>query len=315
MKIRDTIFLLMILIAIPACSPVSTALNPSLPPSPTDTQIPTDTVEPAALAPTSTPQPPVAIDTAEDQIVLLTNESPNVVLTSVNLQLENNQAQLTQAAEDNAALQTQISALQTQLAIAKTDTNSGNPKPTGEYDIPSNVYTVTIVDKATVFIAASFNKKGAPVMAPYTPRVYLYPGAVAWVYKSQVVSDGGAIYYESYDPDGSPPPEKIYFRAIHLQIRLPNGQPDPDNYPTNVAKARLTDNTVLFVASTYDLQGKPVMVSAQPIVKYKAGDYEIVYPETVIATGGEPYYPVYDPDGTPSGYIRSKFISFPLLWE
>ncbi|MEJ2759941.1 MAG: hypothetical protein P8046_15805, partial [Anaerolineales bacterium] len=57
MKIRDTVILLMIFVAVTACSPISTTLNPTSPLSPTDTQIPTDTIEPATLAPTNTPMP------------------------------------------------------------------------------------------------------------------------------------------------------------------------------------------------------------------------------------------------------------------
>lgn len=308
----------MILIAITACSPVSPASNPTESPSPTEPQIPTETIEPATLVPTNTPVPQTPTDTPDDEIVILTNESPDVVLTSVNLQLEDKQEQLTQSAEENATLQAQIYTLQTQVAEAATNANTGSSSSSGSnsgYVIPSNVYTVTIVDKATVFVASTYNKQGAPVMAPYVPRVYLEAGRTAWVYKTPVVADGGAIYYQSYDPDGESSDLKVYFRSIHIQIRLPNGKPDPDNYPGDVAKALLTDNTVLFVASTYDLQGKPVMVSYQPLIKYKAGDYEIVYPAAVTATGGEPYYPVYDPDGTPSGYIRAKFVTFPLMWE
>jgi len=173
---------------------------------------------------------------------------------------------------------------------------------------------VVIVDKAVIFEAKSNNKAGAPIMQPYKPRTVLPPGSEAWVYKKEVKADGGEIYYESYDPDGHST-LTVYFRSDHIQIRIPTGSPNPKNYPPNVAKALITDNTALFVISAYDNAGKPIMETYKPAIRYSSGKTEIVYPEFVVATGGTHWYPVYDPDGKPSGYIRSIFISFPKFWD
>jgi hypothetical protein len=263
--------------------------------------------------------PPLAATTVtpDDQVVLLTNKPPEIVLTAMNLQLDDQQAQLTQSADQIATLSAQIEALETQMAAAPTkNANDSSDSNNGidDYDIPSNVYTVVTTQKAVVFVPVDYNKKGAPVMGPYVPRTTLEAGREAWVYKAPVIADGGTPYYESYDPDGESNLE-VYLKASQIQIRLPNGKPDPDNYPKNVAKARVTKNTVLFRAYDYDKEGKPAMTSVQPLVRYKEGDYEIVYPKYVIATGGEHYYPVYDPDGNPSTYLRAILVYFPTMWE
>ena len=77
----------------------------------------------------------------------------------------------------------------------------------------------------------------------------------------------------------------------------------------------ITEETVVFVANSYDKQGKPIMETYKPFIRYSHGKFEIVYPEYVVATGGSHWYPIYDPDGHPSGYIRSTFISFPDIWN
>lgn len=316
MKIRTTIYLLLITILVAACAPAANVTSPTLSPSSTNTQIPTETVEPPSAVPGNTQVPLTPTGTSQNEISILTNESPDVVLTAINLQLENEQLQLTQSAEEVASLNATISALETAVAVANENSNSSSNSggSSSEYEIPSNVYNITMVQKATVWVVSDYNAKGAPVMAPFQPRVYLDAGSPAWVYKTEVQADGGTIFYESYDPDGESD-QKYYFIAKDIQIRLPSGKPDPDNYPDNVAKATLIDNTVLFVAASYDNQGKPVITSYQPIQKFKAGDTVIIYPAAVIATGGEPYYFVYDPDGSPSTYIRAKFVVFPLFWD
>lgn len=312
MKIRYSIILLTIIIFITACSQTTAEqTNPALSPLPTSTAEPSETPIPDP----SDNLPPTPEATKEDEVVLLTNEPPEVILTAMNLQLDEKQAQLTQSAEQIATMASEIEALETQVAASPTDDDNSSSGNNGqEYNIPSNVFTVVTVQKAVVFVPVDYNKQGAPVMGPYEPRVTLEPGREAWVYKSPVIADGGTPYYESFDPDGESD-LKVYFKANQIQIKLSSGKPDPDNYPENVAIAKVTKNTVLFTAKEYDKQGKPVMVSYQPIIQYKQGAEEIVYPEFVIATGGEHYYPVYDPDGTPSGYLRAILVVFPLMWD
>lgn len=309
MKIRAAIFLFLIIIFTTACSPTISTSNLTLPPSPTDTQSPLVTAEPGASFPTDTPAFPT--ETLENEITILTNESPDIVLTAMNLQLDNEKLQLTQSAEEIATLRAQISSLETEVASANKDTSSGS---SSNYVIPSNVYTVVTVRKASIYVIHEYNSNNAPVMVPYEPRVYVEPGTEAWAYKSEVKADGGAVFYESYDPDGEAE-LKVYFYAKDIQIRLPNGKPDPDKYPINYVKVGFTEHTVLFVPIAYDDEGKPEMDSYKPIIPYEVGDYEIVDAQYIIATGGARFYPVYDPDGEPSGYLWSKFIKFPLVWD
>ena len=313
MKIRLLIILTFIVFILGACASTAEVLPISAPNfTPTYTLSPSST--PSPVQPTSVLQASPSI--LPEEVVMLTSEPPEIILTALNLQLDSNGVKLTESANQISTLATESAALKTQLADSATNAvEDSNPNTSSsQYTIPSNVYTVVTVDKAVIFEAKSTNKAGAPIMLPYKPRVFLPPGTEAWVYKKQVKADGGGIFYESFDPDGQSD-LKVYFRAEHIQIRLPNGRPDPDKYPSNVAKAVLTDKTVLFVVTSYDKAGKPIMNTYKPYIRYNVGSTEIVYPEYVIATGGSHWYPVYDPDGKPSGYIRSTFISFPLFWE
>ncbi len=276
--------------------------------------------EPTVAEPTLTPSP-----TLGDQIVVLTNEPHNIVMTAINLQLENNEATLTAAANELATLQAESHLLETQVAQASTQaastsssgssTSSGGNQGSSKYDLPANVYPIVAVEKAYIFVGDKKNDKGAPIMEHYEPRVVFPPGFEAWVYKDPVKADGGTIYYESYDPDGDPPPFKIYFKANQIQVRPPWGKPNPQNYPSNVAKAVLVDKAVINYAISYDAQGKPVMEPYKPYIRYEAGQHVIVYPEYVIASGGSRWLPVYDPDGKPSGYLWLNWLDFPTIWE
>jgi len=313
MKSRLSIVLALVLFILSACaSTAEISQNSAQNYTATYSQTPIGT--PAPDQPTSAPMSSLVVS-PEEQVVMMTSESPEIVLTALNLQLESNSIKLTEAANQIATMATEYSALKSQVAIVETNaTDNSNQSSNPNLNLPSNVYTVITVDKAVIFEAKSKNKAGAPIMRPYEPRVFLPPGTEAWVYKNQVKADGGEIYYESYDPDGQAD-LKVYFRAKHIQIKLPNGKPDPENYPKNVAKASITDKTVIYVISSYDNQGKPIMETYQPAIRYNAGSTEIVYPEFIVGTGGTHWYAVYDPDGKPSGYLRSVFISFPLFWD
>jgi hypothetical protein len=313
MIIRSIFAFTLILNILSACA--STAeITQNSPPTftPTFTPSSTTTPEPSIILPQNTPTL-----TSDPEYVMMTAKPQEIVITALNLQLDSSSLKLTEAANQIATMAAESSSLETQLAVVSTnaENNSSNQNSTsGGFTIPSNVHTVVTVQKATIFIPKSYNKAGAPIMLPYEPRVYLPAGTEAWVYKKSVKADGGAIYYESYDPDGQTA-TKVYFKASHIQIRLPSGSPDPDKFPANVAKAEIIDKTVLFVATSYDKAGKPIMVTYKPYIRYNPGNFEIVYPKYVIATGGSHWHPVYDPDGNPSGYIRSTFISFPGTWD
>jgi len=313
MNIRPPLIIALMLLFISACSTnatvsqISTAVF-----SPTNTPRSSFDQPPSATLAQSTPPP-----TLEQELMVMTSEPPSIVMTALNLQLDSSNQKLTEASNQIATMASAASILETQLAAVSTKAAGGssNPATTNDgYAIPSNVFTVVTVDRATIFSIKSYNKAGAPIMLPFEPRVVIPPGTEAWVYKESIKADGGAIYYESYDPDGESD-LKVFFKASHIQIRLSNGNPNPDDFPSNVAKASFTQKTVLFVIDSYDKSGKPIMETYKPTIRYDPGMFEIVYPEFVVATGGSQWYPVYDPDGKPSGYLQSRFISFPQTWD
>ena len=53
----------------------------------------------------------------------------------------------------------------------------------------------------------------------------------------------------------------------------------------------------------------------KPYTRYDVGQYVLVYPEYVVASGGSHWVPVYDPDGNPSGYLWLGWLEFPTIWE
>jgi hypothetical protein len=315
MKIRLSLMLTLALLIILCSCAIPSEVSPISSPNFTSTD-PALRNTPSPVQPTTLVQSTPTV-TPEEEVIMMTSEPPEIILTALNLQLQSNSTKLTEAAQQIAAMATESSGLKTQIALVATNASgntSNQNSNSNQYNIPSNVYTVVTVDKAVIFEAKSYNKAGAPIMQPYEPRVFLPPGSEAWVYKKQVKADGGEIYYESYDPDGQSK-LTVYFRSKHIQIRIPNGNPDPDNFPPDVAKALITDNTALFVIKSYDNAGKPIMETYKPAIRYRSGQTEIVYPEFLVGTGGTHWYPVYDPDGKPSGYIRSIFISFPKFWD
>jgi hypothetical protein len=253
---------------------------------------------------------------------VLTHETPDLVLTSVNLQLEQNKIELTAAADQISTLQSQSNALKTQLSQASTQavenqnssSSSSSSSPTNNYVIPSNVYTVVTTEKALIYITKSNNNAGYPIMEIREPRVKLPPGTLTWVYKTKVRVDGGSYFYESYDPDGKSE-EQVYLRVQDLQVRLPSGKPDPFKFDSNVAKGQFTQKVVAHYAKSYDSGGKPVMEVYEPRIRYEAGTIELLIVEPVTATGGSLWYPIYDPDGKPSLYVQQQYVEFLLVWD
>ncbi|NIV14727.1 MAG: hypothetical protein GWN62_26680, partial [Aliifodinibius sp.] len=272
MNIRSTIVFALLLSLLSAClsstniSPISSpTITPNSEPGSNSTLSP----EPVSTLALRTPTP-----SPYQELVMTTSLPPQIVLTAYSLQLESSRIKLTEASNQIATMQSESVLLETKLAILSTGVseNSSNQSTSNSgIIIPSNVQTVVTVQKAVIFVANSINKAGAPIMVPYKPRVYIPAGTEAWVYKKRIKADGGAIYYESYDPDGKSE-LVVYFKANHIQIKTPNGSPDPDKFPQNVAKARITDNTVVFVINGYDKAGKPIMDTYKPYIRYKPGN-------------------------------------------
>ena len=322
---QPIISLLILALLLAACAPLSTQSDqPNLPDVPTDTPAP----EAAQLPdmPTSVPQVNTPTPTPAEQVVVLTYEPHNIVMTAIFLQLENNQIQLTESANQIATLKAESSSLETQVvnsstqaaATAQASSGSTGSSNTGSssYNLPANVYpVVTVNEKAYIFISKRNNDKGAPIMEHYEPRVWFPPGTEAWVYKSAVKADGGQLYYESYDPDGEPPPFKVYFKSDQIQLRPPFGNPNPKNYPADVAKGVMTEKRAVHEVVGYDDKGKPIMDTYKPFIHYEVGQSVLIYPKYVIATGGSRWHPIYDPDGKPSGYLPVGSVMFPGTWE
>ncbi|HKJ27790.1 MAG TPA: hypothetical protein VJ965_09145 [Anaerolineales bacterium] len=320
MKIR--FFACLIILAIlAACSaaqtnqPASTFATNTLPGPNTPTPVPpTETqIPPQAYTPTST---------LGQEIIILTHETPDIILTSANLQIAQNNLDLTQAANQIATLESQSDILKTQLAAASTQaasagsssSSSSSTSSSGNYNIPSNVYTVTTTTKAVIYITKRDNDAGYPIMQIYEPRVKFPPGTLTWVYKEVIRADGADYFYQSYDPDGQSE-LKAYFRLQDIQVRLPSGSPNPFNYPANVAKGEFKEKAVAHYANGYDSGDKPIMEVYEPRIKYEKGKTELLITEFVIATGGSHWYPIYDPDGKPSLYVPVSSVKFLYTWD
>jgi hypothetical protein len=98
-------------------------------------------------------------------------------------------------------------------------------------------------------------------------------------------------------------------------VRVPYGNPNPQNYPADVAKGIMTEKRAVHEVVGYDDAGKPIMDTYKPFIHYNVNQEVILYPKYVIATGGSRWYPIYDPDGTPSGYLPAISVNFPPNWE
>jgi hypothetical protein len=253
---------------------------------------------------------------------VLTHETPDLLMTSAYLQLEQNKIELTAAANQIATLQSQSNVLKTQLSAAATkaagsddsDDDSSGGGGSDDYEIPSNVYTVVTIAKTLVYFSKRNNSSGYPIMEIYEPRVKFDPGTLAWVYKPKVRADGGGIFYQSYDPDGQSE-LKVYFRLQDIQIRLISGSPDPFTFPPKAAKAEFKEKSVVYVVKGYDQGNKPIMKILEPRIKYYQGDTEILVPNFVVATGGSHFFPIYDPDGKPSTFVREQDVFFLPIWD
>ncbi|MBN2043708.1 MAG: hypothetical protein JW757_01710 [Anaerolineales bacterium] len=307
-------FVLVLLLA--ACAPLSPQ---AIPPTNTPVDPPTD----SAPAPTAAPIPTTTPTPLSAEVVVLTNEPLNIVLTAVNLQLDENNLRLTEAANQIATLSAERDLLETQIAAAKTQSaaEAGNQNNTGnpgddDYDIPSNVYTnVIIADKGYIFVVDGYNKNGAPIMNFYEPRVSFPAGLRGWAYKNAVKADGGALYYQVYDPDGQTTKEKLYYQGKQIQIKLPNGNPNPANYPPDVAKAKVLERVTVHVIVGYNDKDKPIFEPYKPYVHYEPGKELILYPKYVLGDGATYWYPIYDPDGKPSAYLPAAKVAFLYIWD
>lgn len=84
--------------------------------------------------------------------------------------------------------------------------------------IPGNVVLAKVVsDKAVLREIRNYNNAGIAVMGIREPRVIYYTGEQVWIYPTAIKTDGGAIYYEVYDPDGQFG-VILYIRDITIEI-------------------------------------------------------------------------------------------------
>ena len=319
---KKSIILIVLTIFLASCSAASPTFTPTL----TETaSMPQQEASPSSsplTTPTSTITP---TGIPEREIVVLTHETPDQVLTAVNLQLEEKVLELTAAAEQLSTLEAEANLLKTQVVKSEdsanddendnsNNNNNNNNNNNDGFDVPSNVYVVVTTQKAVVYITKRNNDAGYPIMEPYVPRVKLEPARKAWVYKSSIRADGNDTFYESYDPDGNAE-LKVYFRAQDIQIKLDNGSPSPTKYPSNVAVAEFREKSLVWVQKGTDDGGKPIMVIYEPRIKYQGGEEELVIPKVIIGTGGTHFFAIYDPDGKSSAYVREKDVLFPLFWD
>jgi hypothetical protein len=299
--------LLLLLVVLTACS-VNTAAPNSASNQQDSIDLPstnTPLVQTATLAPSAT-SPPTA--TNPIQVMVMTNEEPDLVATSLNLQIDEYELTLTSAANQIQALQNQRATLIPAATIAANYTSSSG------YVIPANVYTVTIIHDAFLEITKMNNNKGAPIMEQVQPQIRLAPGFQTWVYKSHIAADGGSRYYEVYDPDGQSA-EVYYLRAVDIQIRMLNGSPPPATYPTDVVKAKTNGTPIAYYVYGYDSKGKPIMEAFTPHMSFDKGDTVFVHASRVIATGNMEFLALYDTDGKSSLYIVASLVDFLKIWD
>jgi hypothetical protein len=275
-----------------------------------NTPIP-NTNTPAPPTFTNTPiNTPTITATRQQQLGILTNQSPDQIATALNLQIDEMQVTLTSAAERISTLDSQ----EATLALAATAGSLPTSTPISGYNIPSNVYIVTIIDDAFLEVPNGINENGAPIMQQVKPLIRLDLGFQTWVYKDKIQADGGGKYYRVFDPDGESSGD-YHLRAIDIQIRLPNGRPTPSNYPTEVVKSHAISSVIAYFVYGYDSNGKPIMEALTPRITYGPGEMILVYAERVIATGGMHFLAVYDPDGNPSAFLVAEKIEIARTWD
>jgi hypothetical protein len=230
--------------------------------------------------------------------------------TSLSLQIEQMQVTLTAAAEQIATLNSQEKTL---AAAATVGSQSGSSSSYG-YSIPSNVYTVTIIDDAFLEIPHGINDKGVPIMQQVQPQIRLDPGFQTWVYKERVPADGGGVYFQVFDPDGEQA-EDYHLRLRDIQIRMPNGRPNPSNFPSDVAKAVTNSTAIGYYIDGYDEFDRPIMEATNPRISYDANQTVLVHAGRVIASGFYVFYAEYDPDGNPGVFILGEELEFLKVWD
>ncbi|MEN8242471.1 MAG: hypothetical protein ABFS17_11155 [Chloroflexota bacterium] len=302
-------FFLLILIVLTACSAAPEIQEN--PPNQQDSISLPSTNTPLVQTPTLPPTATIPLTaTSPNQVMVMTNEEPDLVATSLNFQIDEYELTLTAAANQIETLQSQRST----LIPAATSASSSSSSSSSGYVIPSNVYTVTIIDDAFLEITKMNNNKDAPIMEQVQPQIRLDPGFQTWVYKSHIAADGGGRYYEVYDPDGQSA-ARYYLRAIDIQIRMSYGSPPPATYPMDVVKVKATSNVIAYYAIGLDSKGKPIMEAFQPRLTYGIGDTIFVHASRVLATGNMRFLALYDPDGKSSLYIVASKVEFLKIWD
>ena len=322
-----------ILVILAACTASQTA-QPVANTNPADTSV----VLPATFTsppPTSTQIPTInstPTSTLEQHIIILTHETPDLMLTSANLQLGQSNLELTQAANQIATLENQSSALKTQLSAASTQaaaipavgstsgssssgssgsSSGGSTSGSSNQSVPSSIYTAVATSKTLVYFTKRDNNAGYPIMEIYEPRVKFQPGTVVWVYPEVIRADGADYFYKSYDPDGQSSMD-AYFRYQDIQVR---SAAINNKYPSNAAMAEFKQKCVAHYYKRVDSGGKPIMITLEPRIRYESGSQEVLISKFVVATGGSHWYPIYDPDGKPSTFIHAECVKFLYTWE
>jgi hypothetical protein len=228
----------------------------------------------------------------------------------LSLQIEQMQVTLTSAAAQIATLNSQ----EKTLAVAATAGSQATSTSNSGYYIPANVYTVTIIHDAFLEVPSGVNNNGTTIMQQVQPQIRLKPGLQTWVYKERIQTDGGGIYYRVFDPDGESSAD-YHLRAVDIQIRMPDGRPNPISYPTDVVKAKTTSTAIGYYVYAFDGNEKPIMEAINPRISYGANETVLVHAGRIVATGNMIFLAVYDPDGTPGVFIIGEELELLKVWD
>jgi hypothetical protein len=68
--------------------------------------------------------------------------------------------------------------------------------------IPQGVVLAEVDGQSVLRYIKEYNDGGRPLMKIIEPRVVLTDGVQTWLYPTPVITDGGRLFYEIYDPDG-----------------------------------------------------------------------------------------------------------------
>jgi hypothetical protein len=226
------------------------------------------------------------------------------------MEIEQMQVTLTSAAVQIATLNAQ----EKTLAIAATAGSQPTSTLNSGYNIPANVFTVTIIHDAFLEVPVGVNNKDAPIMQQVQPQIKLSPGFQTWVYKERIPADGGGIYYRVFDPDGESSAD-YHLRAVDIQIRMPDGRPNPVSYPTDVVKAKTTSAAIGYYVYAFDSNNKPIMEAINPRISYGANESVLVHAGRIVATGNMIFFAAYDPDGTPGVFIIGEELELLKVWD